>query len=216
MPTPPRHAAPARRSAWRPLAAAAAGLAVLVIGGQGVFAALSATASSAPQAATAGTLSLTLAPNGAGFTQPVAALAPGDTVHRYVDLTNGGSLAGAGLTVAVASTGSVVLRTDTTRGLRVTVTSCSTAWTPSTGACTGGATTPLVSSALLGSLSTPAPLAATVPAGQVLRLQVSLRLPDQDETTVNGAPPAGTVQGQSASLTWTFSETQRTATTTSS
>ena len=39
---------------------------------------------------------------------------------------------------------------------------------------------------------------------------------DQAEITVNGAPPAGTIQGLSSALTWTFGETQRTASTTGS
>ena len=210
----PRHARPSGRSAWRPLAAAAVGLAVLVAGGQGVWASLTATATTTtPQAAAAGSLSLTLAANGAGFGQAVSAMAPGDVVHRYVDLTNGGTLAAQALTLAVTSTGSTVLRTDAVRGLRASVTSCSGTWAPATGACSGTASA-LLSGALVGSLATPVVLVpGAVPAGQVLRLQVSLRLPDADETTVNGAPPADTVQGQSAALTWTFSETQRTATT---
>jgi hypothetical protein len=212
-----RHARPARRSAWRPLAGAAAGLAVLALGGQGVYAALSASATNvAPQTAASGTLSLTMAPQGTGFAQAVGPLAPGDVVHRYVDLTNSGNLAAQNLTLAVASTGSAVLRTDTTRGLRLTVSSCSGAWTPSTGACSG-TVTQLVAPTLVGTLATPVTLVpGAVPTAAVQRLQVSLRLPDTDETTTNGVPPSGTVQGQSASLTYTFTVQQRTATTTTS
>ena len=46
--------------------------------------------------------------------------------------------------------------------------------------------------------------------------QVEVSLPNQNETTTNGTLPVGTIQGLNASITWTFSEAQRTATTTNS
>lgn len=52
--------------------------------------------------------------------------------------------------------------------------------------------------------------------GAVTNLQVSVRLPDQTETTVNGALPNSTIQGKTANLTYTFTETQRSAATTNS
>jgi hypothetical protein len=67
------------------------------------------------------------------------------------------------------------------------------------------------------SSSTPATLVAgQLAKGTVLHLQISLTLPNQTETTVNGNLPANTIQGLSAALTWTFNEAQRTATTTHS
>lgn len=213
-----RHRRRSTLPAWRPLAGATIGLAVLVASGPAVWAALSATASAAPQSAEAGTLRLTLAANGAGFAQPVSGLAPGDVVQRYVDLTNGGTLAGQALSLAVTATGSSALVTDgaTTRALRLSVNGCTGTWTPTTGACSG-TVVPYLAATPVGSLSTPATLVAgAVPAGAVLRLQVLLQLPNQDETTTNGAPPTATVQGQTASLSYVFSETQRTAATTTS
>jgi hypothetical protein len=53
-------------------------------------------------------------------------------------------------------------------------------------------------------------------AGSVSRLKVSITLPVNDEVTVNGVLPAGTVQGVSTALTWTFTMTERTGTTTNS
>ena len=216
-----RHAAP-RRSPWRPLAAAVLGASVLVVAGNGVWAALSATAFNAtPQRATSGTLSLTLGNNGAGFSQPVANVAPGDVVHRYVEVANNGTLAGQALTLAVtSSTPGGTLIADTaagTRALRLSVNSCTNGtWTATSGTCSG-TVTPLLPSTVLSALSSPATLVAgAVPAGQVLRLQLTLQLPDQNETTTNGAAPATTIQGQSTELTYTFAETQRTASTTSS
>ncbi|MFD5826333.1 TasA family protein [Lentzea sp. NPDC060358] len=210
-----------RRSAWRPLAFAAVGTATLVAMGTGVWATLSATATNTtPEQVSSGTLKLTMANNGIGFSQNIANMAPGDVVNRYVDLTNGGSLDGQALTLQVAATGSSVLITDgaTSKALRVSVSQCTGGtWNPTSGVCTGGTASSVLSATPLSGLGNAVSLVpGSLSAGGVTRLQVSVQLPDQNETTVNGALPAGTVQGQTASLTYTFGETQRTATTTNS
>lgn len=76
----------------------------------------------------------------------------------------------------------------------------------------------LANNVALSSLaSTPTSLiAGAQAAGTVDHLQISLVLPNETETTVNGVLPGSTIQGLSASLTWTFTEAQRTATTTTS
>lgn len=216
-----RHTA---RSSRRPalFAACAVAAAGLAITGGGVFAALNATASNATaQNATSGTLSLTMANNGTGFGQSVSNLAPGDIVNRYVNLTQGATLDGKALTLAVADGTPTKLTTDATKGLHVTVTQCSGTWTTTgAGACTGtGATTTVLATNVpLSSLvSAPSTLiSGSIAAGSTYNLQVSLTLPDQAETTVNGVAPASSIQGLSSALTWTFGETQRTATTTGS
>ncbi|WP_290059839.1 TasA family protein [Amycolatopsis solani] len=215
------HALPARRrSAWRPVALAVVGGSVLVAMGAGVWATLSATAANVtPETISSGTLKLTLAANGAGFDQAVSNLAPGDVVNRYVDLTSGGSLDAQALTMQVAATGSGALVTDgaTTKALRVTVKQCPGTWNTSTGACSGGtASTLLPATALSGLGSAQSLIAGAVAAGSVAHLQVSVQLPDQNETTVNGTLPTATIQGLTANLTYTFAETQRSATTTNS
>jgi hypothetical protein len=45
---------------------------------------------------------------------------------------------------------------------------------------------------------------------------MKIELPDQNETTVNGALPANTVQGGAVDVTYTFDLKQRLATTTNS
>jgi hypothetical protein len=212
-----------RRPAWRPLAVAVTGAALLTTAGFGVWASLSATAfNTTPQSISSGTLSLTLADNGAGFTSSITNMAPGDVVNRYVDLTNGGNLAAQGLTLAVAATGSSSLITDgtspATKALKVSVSACSTTWTAATGVCSsGGTVTSLLSATTLSAMSSAQSLiAGSIASGAVEHLQVSVQLPDQSETTTNGAAPATTIQGQSATLTYTFQESQRTATTTNS
>lgn len=217
-----RAARSTRRPAPALFAACAVAAAGLAITGGGVFAALNATASNATaQNATSGTLSLTMANNGAGFGQSVSNLAPGDIVNRYVNLTQGATMDGKGLTLAVADGTPNKLTTDATKGLHVTVTECSGTWTTTgAGACTGaGATTTVLATNVpLSSLAaTPSTLVAgTVTAGSTLNLQVSLTLPDQNETTANGVLPANPIQGLASALTWTFGETQRTSTTTGS
>ncbi|MCR6484468.1 CalY family protein [Amycolatopsis sp. OK19-0408] len=208
-----------RRSARRPVALAVIGGSVLVAMGAGVWATLSATAANVtPETISSGTLKLTLAANGAGFDQSIANLAPGDTVNRYVDLTSGGSLDAQALTMQVAATGSSALVTDgaSTKALRVTVKQCPGTWNTATGACGGTASTLLPATALSGLGSAQSLIAGAVTAGSVAHLQVSVQLPDQTETTVNGTLPTATIQGLTANLTYTFAETQRSATTTGS
>jgi hypothetical protein len=215
-----RHRADRERSAWRPLAAAAIGASVLVVAVNGAWAGLVARATNTtPQNVAAGTLHLTMTANGTGFSQSVANLAPGDTVRRYVDVANSGTLAADGLTLGVAATGSSTLLADTaagTKALRLSISTCSGTWTPATGACSGTATQVLAATPL-GSFPAPVTLVSgAVAAGQVHRLQVTLLLPDQTETTTNGVAPATTIQGQSVDVTYTFTEAQRAATTTTS
>jgi hypothetical protein len=192
--------------------------------GFGVWASLDATAfNTTPQDVSSGTLSLSLDDNGAGFTSAITNIAPGDVVNRYVDLTNDGDLAAQGLTLAVDSTGSdATLVTDgttpPTKALRVTVKSCSTTWDTSNGTCnSSGTISPLLAATPLSGLSSAQSLSAgAIAVNEVEHLQVSVSLPDQNETTVNGAPPATTIQGQSATLTYTFQESQRAGTITDS
>jgi hypothetical protein len=207
-----------KRRAWRPVAMATAGGAVLVMMGAGVWASLTATVANVdPQNVSTGTLSLTMADNGVGFSASITNLAPGDVVNRYVNVTNGGTLAGQALTLAVTGTGSTLLTTNATRGLTVSVTECSSNWTVATGACTGGTTSALVSDKPVSTFGAATSLVSgSLSAGDVRKLQISVKLPNQDETTVNGVLPAGTIQNLSTQLTFTFAETQRAAATSNS
>lgn len=187
----------------------------------GVWASLNATATGSAQSVQSGTLKLTLASNGVGFGQGISNVAPGDVVNRYVALTNSGTLDAQALTVQVAATGSSALITDgvspaTTKALRVSITSCSVAWAPTTGTCSGTTSQVLAATPLSGLASATGLIAGSIPSGTVANLQISTSLPDQNETTVNGQLPASTIQGLSANLTYTFAENQRTATTTNS
>ncbi len=197
-------------------------LTVLLLTTGGVYSTLSARAFNAsPQTITSGSLTLTLTNNGVGFSSGISGLAQGNTVNRYVTLTNGGSLAGATLTFTAAVGASTTLSTDATNGLQAKLDHCDVAWTPtpSPGSC-GGTTTPLMALTSLSALIA-APVALTgfsaVPAGQVVNVRLAVSLPATNvETATNGVLSSPTIQGLSSAVTWTFTEAQRTATTTNS
>lgn len=213
-----KHAAPTRRSPWQPFALAVVAALVLTGTGSGVLAVLRAVATG-NQTISTGTLSLRLAPHGT-FGATITGAAPGDTLHRFVTVTNNGTLAAAGLTLTATGTGAPELTTTSSTALRVSVTSCPTTWTTTgtTGSCP---TTPtvLLDNTALSSLNSPHTLLApttTLPAGHTHHLRISLRIPDNAETTTNGTPPPTTVQGKTADITFTLTQDQRTSTTTSS
>lgn len=227
----PRHARSSRNSgrafgttAGRAAIIGAAGLGGLALVSTSVFATLTAQAfNTTPTAVTAGKLSLIQANNGSGFTTAITKMAPGDTINRYVKYTNDGNLDGQNLRLSLADAAPSSLTNDATVGLNITVSQCSVAWNASTGEC-GGTTTNLGSSSALALKTTPmalpvvptTPSGANIIAGQELHLKFALSLPAGSEVTVNGVEPAGTVQGKSASLTWTLTETLRDATNTNS
>jgi spore coat-associated protein N len=209
-----------RRGRTRVVLAASFAVGVLCLTGAGVYAGLIAQATGT-QNVSSGTLSLTVAAGSGstGFGQTITNVAPGDVNNTYVDLTNGtaSNLAAQNLTLGVTGTGSTLLTSSATKGLAVTITQCSAAWTVGTGVC-GGTPTVLMVSTPVATLSTTAGSVVSGPiaAGTSWHLQVSLKLPDQAETTLNGVTPTTSIQGLSTVLTYSFDESQRTATTTNS
>jgi hypothetical protein len=199
---------------------------VAVMGGtalvsSSVFASLTASATNTSGGSVStGTLSLTQAASGVagitgGFTTPISAMGPGDTVNRYINLTNGGTLDAINPTLAIAATPSTALTTNAATGIQVTIKNCTVDWT-AVGGCTGTITTALATTPA-SSLGTAAAL--TLPstlAGAVSHLQISLALPAGSENVLNGVLPTGTIQGLTTAITWTFNETERTGTTTNS
>lgn len=210
------------RAVWKPIALATISIATLVTSGIGVLATLQAEASNVtPQAVDSGTLKLSLTDNGAGFSQGITNIAPGDTVNRFVTLENTGTLDGQVLTLQTTSNGSQNLISDgaapsTTKALRLEVSSCSTPWDPATGVCSGNSSTLLSPIALSSASSIQTLLTGMVDSGDEVHLRLQLVLPDQDETTVNGVLPANTVQGTNVDLTYTFGIAQRDIKTTNS
>jgi len=211
-----------KKNPWRALAGAAIVVSVATIAGQSVIASLNATAfNTVAQQISAGTMNLDLANSGNGFGQNITNVVPSDVINRYVTLTNSGSINGIGLSLKTAQTGTPSLISDgtggvTTQALRLTVTGCSVAWDTVNGTCSGTTSTELAATPI-GSLTSATTLtSSTMNSGVVKYLQMSINLPDQNETTINGALPANTIQGGSVNVTYTFDLAQRTATTTNS
>jgi hypothetical protein len=207
-----------KKSPWRAFAGAVIMVSVAAIAGQSVIASLNATAfNTTAQTINSGTMKLELANSGNGFSQSITNLVPGDVVNRYVTLTNSGSIDGIGLNLKTFQTGTASLISDgvapaTTKALTLTVTSCPVAWDVATGACSSP--TVELAATPIGSLTSATSLTSSTLASGALRyLQMKITLPDQNETTVNGAVPTNTVQGGSVGVTYTFDLAQRLATT---
>lgn len=212
-----------RKSPWRLIAGAVMALSAAAIIGQGVLASLNATAfNTVAENVNSGTLKLSLTDNGVGFSQNISNLAPGDVVNRYVTLKNDGSLDGINLSLKTTATGTPTLISDGVNGsnnqaLRLTVSSCSVAWDPASGACNGGTVSQEIAASTLSTLSNATNLNfGSMSSGAFKYLKMSLQLPDQNETTINGVLPSNTVQGGAVAITYTFDFAQRVATTTNS
>jgi hypothetical protein len=217
-----KHAAPTteNRHSARTLAAAAFAIGALAITGAGVYAGLTADAtnSGSPETVSSGTLKLTMdaASGAASLTTSVTNLAPGDIDNRYIVLSNSGTLTGKNLGLKVEDATGSVLSTSATKGLSISVSRCTVAYTIATGACSGTESSFLAKTSL-SALGTRTAFSGPInpAAGQDFNLKVSVHL-DGTENVVNGSLPAGTMQGLSAALTYTFSEDQRDAVTTNS
>lgn len=211
-----------KKSTWRTIAGAVIVVSVAAIAGQSVIASLNATAfNTVAQEVNSGTMKLDLANNGAGFGQSISNLVPGDTVNRYVTLTNSGTVDGIGLTLKTTQTGTATLISDAVNGasnkaLRASVKSCSVAWNTTTGVCGGTEISELTSTPLSSLSSATALSSSNMSSGAIKYLQLQIELPDQNETTINGVLPANTVQGGSVNITYTFDLAQRLATSTNS
>jgi len=214
--SPGRHS---RRDGRRPSRVLVAGLllvATSLVATAGVYAGLSARATAA-ESVTSGTLLVKLSPDvGAGFSAFAPKMAPGDTDNVYVTLTNTGTLAtaaGMRLWVAAAPASPLSNGAAAGEGLTVRLTRCSVAWTLATGVCPG-TTTVLLAATQISTMGTAATARAlaNVPAlaagGAVAHVQVSLGLV-ATEKSVNGTPPAVTVQSHPVALTYSFVVTQR-------
>ena len=185
------------------LALAGTAAAVAGLGTFGTF-----TDSTAPLNTTVatGTVDINLAVPSGGVAIPVTTtgFVPGDSLTRAVDLSNNGTSALSGVTLVSSATAGSILTTDTTNGLQLAVKSCSVAWTQGgtasapTYTCSGTQAT-LVNSAAVS--NSPLNGLASMNPGGVDHLIFSISLPTSADNTF---------QGKSASLSLTFTGTQRT------
>jgi spore coat-associated protein N len=176
------------------------------IAGLGTYATWTSTTSE-NHTISSGTVTIALGAQGAATNRlnvGASGLAPGDTVQRSVDLTNSGSIDLAGVTLTTTASPSSLLDTDATNGLQMVVDKCSVAWTeagpPYTYTC-GGTTTPVLASrpVIGNNLS----LSNAMSSGATDHLRVTLTLPNTADNSF---------QNKSSTITYSFTGTQRTAT----
>jgi spore coat-associated protein N len=198
-----------RRSRAQKLLATAAVLgATASIAGLGTFATFTSS-TSASHTVSSGTVTIALGATGGSTNRlnvDATAIAPGDTIQRSVDLINQGTLDLASVTLTTQATTSSILDTDTTNGLQMVIDKCSQAWTesgpPYTYTCGGSTSTVLSSRAVIQSGVTLNNL-SSLTAGTTDHLRVTLTFP-------SGA--GNTFQNKSSTLQYTFTGTQRAAT----
>jgi hypothetical protein len=180
---------------------------IVAANGPGVFAGLKAEADTVANPMAANTGDLILALDGAAsFATTIDNMAPGDSGTRYIRLDNTGSLGARNLKVKIATDGDDVLEAGD-KALRIKVESCSVAFVD--GACDGGAATQVsnqVVSAYVAFNDFATPI--VLDSGDSTFLKVTTSLPDANETTTNGNAPAGTVQGKTVNLVYTFQQAQ--------
>jgi hypothetical protein len=177
--------------------------AAAAVAGMGTFGTF--TDSSTPVATTiqSGTLSIDVTQQ--GFSVPVTTsnFVPGDTLTRAVNLVNDGSSPLGSVTLGSTVAAPSILTTDTTNGLQLAVKACSVAWTQGgtiaapTYTCSGSerliGSGPVITNMMLSN-------AAALNAGGTDYLTFAISLP----TSADNA-----FQGKSASLSLTFTGTQR-------
>ena len=178
--------------------------AAAAVAGMGTFGTF--TDSTTPIAATIASGTLSIDVSQPGFTVPVTTtnFVPGDSLTRAVNLVNDGSSALGSVSLNSAATASSILTTDATNGLQLAVKKCSVPWTQG-GTASAATYTCSGTERLLGSgpavnnftLSNP----ASLNAGGTDYLTFAISLP---------ASADNTFQGKSASLSLTFTGTQRT------
>ena len=172
--------------------------AAAAVAGMGTFGTF--TDSSTPVNATITTGTVDIDVTGPGVTVPVttAGFVPGDSVTQTVNLMNKGTAALGSVSLSTTAAAPSVLTKDLTNGLQLAVKSCSVAWTGST--CGAGeqllGSGPVISNLNLAN-------AASLNAGGTDYLAFTISLP---------AGADNTFQGKSATLSLTFTGTQRTGT----
>ncbi|MHB1787473.1 MAG: TasA family protein [Acidimicrobiales bacterium] len=191
--------------------AVAGGIAAI---GAGAFATFNATVAGGPQAINSGTMKIDLGATGAStnrLTVNATNIAPGDTIDRSVDLSNDSTnnMPFSAVTLSTSFSPSSLLNTSSTMGLQLTVSECSVPWTEAgtspafTYTCSGTTTS------LLG----PAPWAMTATSLGALNV-LSGSNTAVDHLLFHLVLPStadNTLQGQSSTVTYTFTATQRAA-----
>ena len=176
------------------------------VAGMGTFG--NFTDSTTPVATTiqSGTLSIDLSQQGYAVPVTTTGFVPGDSMTRAVNLVNDGNSPLSAVTLSSAATAGSVLTTDTANGLQLTVKKCSVAWTQG-----GTAAAPAYTCSGTETLVANGPVVNTV----AINGAAALNAGGTDYLTFSISLPASadnSFQGKSASLSLTFTGTQRAGT----
>jgi hypothetical protein len=176
------------------------------VAGMGTFGTFTDSTTPVDTTIQSGTLSIDLSQPGFAVPVTTTGFVPGDSMTRAVNLVNDGNSPLGSVTLSSAATAGSVLTTDTVNGLQLTVKKCSVAWTQggtasaATYTCSGTETLiangPVVNNVAING-------AAALNAGGTDYLTFAISLP---------ASADNSFQGKSASLSLTFTGTQRTGT----
>ena len=184
-------------------------LVAVALAGVGAFAAFTSSAS-VSQSITSGTVTIALGATGTADNRlniAATGVVPGDTIQRAVNVSNTGNQDFASITLTTAASTSSLLDTDATDGLQMVIERCSVAWTEGGSApaytytCSGTTSSVLASRAVIGSSLSLSNLGLT--AGTTNHLRVTLTLP---------STAGNTLQGLASVIAYTFTGTQRAAT----
>jgi predicted ribosomally synthesized peptide with SipW-like signal peptide len=177
------------------------------VAGLGTYGAFTST-TSANQSVASGSVAIALAAPGATNTLNVAVtdVVPGDKVERLATLSNTGTSDLNNVTLSTTATASSLLTTDGTNGLQLTIENCSTPWAGTAGAytCGGNKTTVLAAGPVITGTAKTLTLPTSLTAGATDNLKVITSLP---------ASADNTFQGLTSTVAFSFTGTQRTATT---
>ncbi|WP_298252075.1 TasA family protein [uncultured Arthrobacter sp.] len=181
------------------------------VAGLGTYGSFTST-TSASETVSAGTVDIQLGAAGTAANRLTVAavnIVPGDSVQRVAAITNTGSQAFGGITLSTAAVGSPSkLSTDAVNGLQLTVDSCSVPWTETgtapayTYTCAGTVTSILPSRAIIGT-DVALPGLASMAPGKADNLRFTSTLPVAADNTF---------QGLTSTVNFTFTATQRAAT----
>lgn len=158
------------------------------------------------QAVSTGKVSLDMATGVNHLSDSATAVAAGDTMQRAVDLTNSSSIALSDIKLSTNATTSSALNSDPVDGLQLAIDKCSVAWTETgsvpahTYTCSGTTSSVLASRPVIGSNLALSNLTLGA-SGGTDRLRLTLTLPGTSN-----------LQDLSSAIQYSFSATQRTAT----
>ncbi len=174
------------------------------------------------QSIASGKLVMTAASDGssAGWSSSITNMSPGDKQYRYVDFTQGTGGA-TSPSLRITDSTPTLLSTDASRGIILTIKSCTQAWTYTIGSSTigtcGGTSTTLLGDSLKNLLTANSFAINTAPnTTTYLQIEFQIDLIDSESVTDGQAPvvtptTAPSILGLTATLQFAFTESQRVA-----